>query len=60
MMPAVSSGPPWFLVVAAVVSTLAAVAAVLFFVVRTIRREQRGFDVKPPEDPAPSPRDPGH
>jgi len=37
-----------FLIVAAIVATLVAVAVVLIFVVGTIRREQRGFDVTPP------------
>jgi hypothetical protein len=37
-----------FLIVAAVVATLVAVAIVLIFVVGTIRREQRGFEVAPP------------
>jgi len=39
-----------FLIVAAVVATLIAVAVVLIFVVGTIRREQRGFEVAPPPD----------
>ena len=57
MMAAVSAGPPLFLVVAAVVSTLAVVAVVLL-VLRNVRREQRGFDVKAPENTPGDPREP--
>ena len=48
MMAGLSEDPPMFLIVAAVVATLAVVAIVLIFVVGSIRREQRGFDVSPP------------
>jgi hypothetical protein len=37
-----------FLIVGAVIGTLAIAAIVLLTVVRSIRKEQRGFDVKPP------------
>ena len=37
-----------FLIVAAVLGTLAIAAIVLLTVGRSIRKEQRGFDVKPP------------
>jgi hypothetical protein len=43
-----NDGPPMFLIIAAVLATLVVVAIVLFLVLRTIRREQRGFDVQPP------------
>jgi len=47
-MVGLNADPPMFLIVAAIVATLVAVAIVLIFVVGTIRREQRGFDVTPP------------
>ena len=54
-----SEGPPMFLIVAAIVATLIAVAVALL-VLRSVRREQRGFEVQPPP-PAPSPdRDADH
>jgi hypothetical protein len=39
--------PPRFLIVAALLAT-AAVVAVVVFVYRSVKREQRGFDVAPP------------
>ena len=41
------SGPPHLLIGAAVVATLAVMAFVIFVIFRSIRREQRGFEVKP-------------
>jgi len=49
-MVGLNADPPMFLIVAAIVATLVAVAIVLIFVVGTIRRERRGFDVTPPPD----------
>jgi len=49
-MVGLNADPPMFLIVAAIVATLVAVAIVLIFVVGTIRREQRGFEVAPPPD----------
>ena len=37
-----------FLIVAGLIGTVAISAIVLLTVVRSIRKEQRGFDVKPP------------
>ena len=55
-MVGLNADPPMFLIVAAIVATLVAVAIVLIFVVGTIRREQRGFEVAPPPD---APKDRG-
>jgi uncharacterized protein involved in exopolysaccharide biosynthesis len=57
MMGPVSPGPPLFLIVAAVLATLLLVAVVLF-VVRAVRREQRGLEVTPPDQNPRHRRDP--
>jgi hypothetical protein len=42
-----SSGPPLVLIIAAIAATLAVAAFVVFVLYRSIRREGRGFEVKP-------------
>ncbi len=46
-----AAAPPVFLIVAAVSATVAVVVIVLVLF-RAIRREQRGFDVKPDAEPS--------
>ena len=55
---ALTAEPPLFLIVAALLATLLLAAFVLFVVLRSIRREQRGFDINPPAEPSGERHDP--